>query len=741
MRRIRIAFLSLLFSCGTLLPLLVQTSAAEDLTGKTLKPAIGVKFGMESALGSLLGGTLTGDVTQVVVRRDEPTKLVLAVTYKGFQGAKLWCEVTGSDRKTLRQVKRSPTVTLEDATSEVECTVELDSNVPENTNIRSEYLRVCVAKPEKTTPSYVKAYELSKPWRTGIRPENVLLTVTLKPVGTTQSLGATPSAPIPPRLILMPAAGGTLRGSSPQLIMKRSVLPAPAPTTGGTASSSQAMIAQPPPGQAATASPSGSAVNNRIPIRNATFMTPNTAVILRTDMVVKMLPPSTTVTPINQNQFGVPAEDQNRGAKGPSAIPVEPLAELRSEDIDLDASHVLGVYPSFYPDQQDSLGIFYFLPYSYSLRWTEDQGYDMRMIYSATRSEGQAGDVAIAARLDAGLGIRERQIASELMAAYAKSRGSRFTALRALPVDSISVSISDDLRRYSIPADKIAVTGLSDILGQIDVSWLADPVTKENLQQALVEDVGISGRVTLFPSGGKLAPIDVPLRIRLADFVTFGPFRWNRADPWRNQTLYPIRLKYLNALVLDASSRPIVYSWDLSSTVVPPQGRAQWVAGSVPGWIDSQAKRVWLEYAVDATCAACDETVIRSITGGVSTSGPSQITFHTITPLADTGGYEIAAQVRSRYFDPQSHDSQTRTVVLSSDSKDFTIGPLYLGSRQAGESVSGDPLFEYFLTLTMKDGTTYRATRWVSSDDLRLAIGKHQLEEAFGSLPGPGGSR
>jgi hypothetical protein len=249
--------------------------------------------------------------------------------------------------------------------------------------------------------------------------------------------------------------------------------------------------------------------------------------------------------------------------------------------------------------------------------------------------------------------------------------------------------------------------------------------------------VGISGRVTLYPSGGKLAPVDVPIQIRLADFVTFGGFRWSRAEPWRNKTQYPIKLKYLNALVLDSSSRPIVYSWDLSSTTVPPQGRAQWVAGAVPGWIDSQAKRVWLEYAVDASCASCDETVIRSITGGVSSTGPSQITFHTITPLADAGAYEIAAQVRSRYFDPQSRDAQTRTLVLSSDSKDFLLGPIFLGSRQPGESVPGDPLFEYFLTLTMKDGATYKASRWIPSDDLRLAIGRHQLEEALGALPGP----
>src|SRR5204863_7246223 len=101
----------------------------------------------------------------------------------------------------------------------------------------------------------------------------------------------------------------------------------------------------------------------------------------------------------------------------------------------------------------------------------------------------------------------------------------------------------------------------------------------------------------------------------------------------------------------------------------------------------------------DATYADCDGTGLRSSAGGVATSGPSQITFHTITPLADAGGYEIAAQVRSKYFDPQSHDSQTKTVVMYSDAKDFVLGPLYLGSRQPGESEPGDPHFEYFLTL------------------------------------------
>jgi hypothetical protein len=206
---------------------------------------------------------------------------------------------------------------------------------------------------------------------------------------------------------------------------------------------------------------------------------------------------------------------------------------------------------------------------------------------------------------------------------------------------------------------------------------------------------------------------------------------------WKNETPYPIKLKYLNALMFDASNHPVVYSWDLSGARVPPAGRAQWAADAVPGWIDAKAKRVWLEYAVESSCQSCDESVIRSITGGATSAGPSSITFHTITPIADAHASEISVLVRSKYFDPQSRDLQTKSVVFDADGKDFTMGPLYLGSRQPGESVPGDPLFEYKLMVGYSTGNSNEATKWLSSDHLRQLIGRGQLEDAFGAMPAP----
>jgi len=739
MRRNLHAFLAALLGCGGLF-LFTPSDARADLTGKTLKPVVGMKFGVESALGSLLGGTITGEVTEAGVTREEPTRIVVSVSYSGFEGGKVWAEATTSDRKTPKWLRNAGPAKIESTPGQVELTLELDPNSPDNTLIKTSYLKVCVARADKSTPAYVKAFEMPKTWERGMRAENVLVTVTPKPIGTTATLGPTPGAPLPPKTIrpglattaMLPARSITLL---PRTAATTQPAPAaPAPSTSTTAPMVARPIDRATTRQIVGTTPTATARTTTAATSPAAIklMTPNTAVASKAEPASKMLP-TAQIAKLNLYHFGVPKADQDKGAKGPGDTPIEPMGELRAEDIELDPSHVLGVFPAFYPDQNAASGIYYFLPYSYSLRWTPEGGYDLRMIYSAAGGEG-TGEVAMAARLDAGLGIRERQIASDLVQAYARAHSLPFTALRALPIDSISVSIADDLRRYSIPGDKIAVTGLSDFLGQIDVSWITDPVTKENLQQALIEDVGISGRVTLHPSGGKLAPVDVPLQIRIADFITFGGFRWSRAETWTNPTPYPIKLKYLNALVLDSSSRPIVYSWDLASAKVPPAGRAQWVAGAVPGWIDSQAKRVWLEYAVEATCPACDETVIRSITGGVSSSGPSSITFHTITPIADAGAHEITALVRSKYFDPQSREVQTKTVVLTGDGKDFTVGPIYLGSRQPGESVPGDPLFEYLLTVTKSDGSETRAAQWITGNDLRQSIGRHQLEVA-GAMP------
>jgi len=118
----------------------------------------------------------------------------------------------------------------------------------------------------------------------------------------------------------------------------------------------------------------------------------------------------------------------------------------------------------------------------------------------------------------------------------------------------------------------------------------------------------------------------------------------------------------------------------------------------------------------------------------VSGTAASEITFHTLSPLADANALEIVAEVRSRYFDPHARELRVKRVVLDADGKDFRLGPLFAAAN--AERPGSDPLFEFRLLLTMKDGRPESgAARWIPSRDLRVPIGRFQHETSLGALP------
>src|SRR5206468_1072750 len=186
--------------------------------------------------------------------------------------------------------------------------------------------------------------------------------------------------------------------------------------------------------------------------------------------------------------------------------------------------------------------------------------------------------------------------------------------------------------------------------------------TRDFILETLLQDIGVAGTVTFRPSGGGLGARQVEVRMLLADPGTFGAFAWTRHEPWHNRTPYPLRLRYLHALRHQPGSPAVVYTWSLGETRVPPNGIVAWDASRVPGWIDSEASRMWLDYSIERDCAECDQRVTEALTRGVSRAGSAQITFHTLTPLADVQAHELDLEVRSRYFDPEYRDAQARNA-------------------------------------------------------------------------------
>jgi hypothetical protein len=665
--------------------------------------------------------TATGSIERVVVSEDGADRLVLSVTYRGLPKLRLAGELRGRDRRRQPYIVAQP-VTLDNPDGEATLAFELQPNVPEGARIETASLRVVAFDPARSSsfPVVSRLYALPKQWNAATAPSNLVLTVSPRAIGTAARLGSRPDYAAPPK-ILVPMRGAALSGVA--VSPMRSDQPRPAAT--------------PPPARPMAAvvrdhrTPAAATVRDHR-TSSTTNVRDHRAIADRARTTNETLKPDSKLVMVDRFRYGIKAEDAKQGAQGPAAAAIELLEGLRSEDIGLDPAELLSISTSIYPDKNPASGIFYYHPRSYHLEWTPDSGYAMRILYGAA-SGGAAGDVLMATRLKSGLDLSEVQLATDLLNAYKRRNPTvSFSALRPLPLEKngTDVSFGSVLGQYSIPKEKIAITALSDVLGEIEVSWVTDPVTKENLQLALIEDIGISGEVSFTPTGGALAP-QIPIAIQLADRDSFGRLRWNREEGPRNATPYPIRLRFLHALCIDPRNNlPILYTWSLDDTEVPPMARVRWDASRVPAWIDTEAKRVWVDYSVSQNCDACDKRVLEAITGGVTAVTAEQITFHTITPLADVGGYELTAQVRSKFFDPKDRAVLVKSLVLGADNQDFTLRPIYSAGRREGE-----PLFEYRLDLAMPDGTLHRGSRWISSDTLRVLVGRAQLEQSLGTLP------
>lgn len=750
------------------------TACAEGfsgLRGQELRPFAD----QQEVIGGMLRGLFSDEaahIDAVSVEEDDEERLTLRVRGTRLNGKLVVGEVLGADKAVQRQVS-SPRTRVPDTGEATGLTLTLATDAAEGTDLHSAYLRLRVLREGRALAEAQQMFHLPKRWQRAVPPENLTVRVVMRPEGAAARLREDRPQLVIPRLrpvmaVAMLAAPALevdtnrpgmdfrsfdLSTADPKLCEQacardnrcrsftyvkpgvqgrnaRCWLKSGVPASRRDTCCVSGLKAAPQPSPTPSPAPAAGAPLIARPL----LISPR---LLATPAPVKPAVTTLAASPklmldMSRFKFGIPAEDQGKGARGPAAMPIDLVSQIGFE-AGQDPGEVMRIWPQVYQDRNPASGVFYFMPKAYHLQWDPVEGYGLRMLYGAATGDGAAGGVVMAASLSAGVDSGDIAFVGDLLRAWQKRHpGSVYSELRRLPIDKPpEIGLAGGLQQvYNIPPDKIAINAISDALGEIDVQWLTDPVTKENLQIALVEDVGINGSLTFTPAGGALPPQRIPVSIQLADSATFGDFRWQRGQTWRNQTPYPIRLRYMHALLFE-DDLPIVYSWHLGDTTVPPKAQAEFDAAGVPRWLDGRAKRMWLDYGVERDCAACDREVIATLTGGVSTLGAAPVVFHTLTPLADLNAAEMSVMVRSRFFDARSREPrQLGPLVLNADASDFRIGPLYQDPDATG------PLFEYRIELVLKDGTTFTGDTWVPSDKLRVVVGTAQVRQSLGRLPG-----
>jgi len=743
-----------------LIPLLTPALAQHDqeLVGRQLQRDLEGREALADGLIGMLSEARMPAIEAVRISQAQPDLLALSLQVTMLDQLDLVAQLlreNGQIETRIDDVMVQPASSGEGAQ---EVRFELPDRIAEGTEFQTHYVSFQFKKLGQSIPGIEWRYPLLKHWTKTVSPENLVVSVTPSPLGQAAHLPATLSTarplPKPPQLNIRTEL------LQPRYQLKRldnvQLQPQERPSSNPQTVKPVTQIMQPAvvtsaSRKLATAAEDKPSSSNQLTINPDTLRqisTPQLAhkiklsdrqqkILTQTDVVRARLPAAQL-----KNITGLKQEDRARGAQGPGEQTIDLLSIIHA-DTDIPLNQILGIHRYLHLDRNPDSGVLYYVPRDFNLRWTPDNGFDLNMLYAAVE-EGAPGQVLMALRLESGVRAHDNPLIRQLAQAYRKlrQRGLKVEVVRPLPVTSKHpvVNLADSLgAHFDIPSDDLVATVFSDVLAEIEVSWVTDEITKENIELVLGRGNGLGGDVTFTLDGVPKTQVSIPARVRLADHATFGRIPWERNRQWRNRTPYPLRLKRLHALVFDDDT-PMVYSWQLGDAEVPPQARVDWQAEAIPVWIDTKASRMWIEYAVVDDCSNCTEAVMRDITYGANRAASREsVRIVTLTPLADLGAAEISVRLRSRYFDSEGSELQTRTpIVVDADRSEFDAGQVYLVERQAGEERPDDPLFEYQIEVVMPDGTIHQpdSDHWVPGHRSRLLIGTVQVEQSLGHLPG-----
>jgi len=431
--------------------------------------------------------------------------------------------------------------------------------------------------------------------------------------------------------------------------------------------------------------------------------------------------------------------ETDKGAQGPDNNPI-PLFEDLTVTKDFEFPYeITNISMDVFPDKNPASGIFYYMPAAYHLRWTPDDGYAFRVLYGTATAEN-SGDVRMSATLSPDISKKEIDLISKLVASYAsRNPGMKFDKLRLIPIqENPTVSFPSDLNNlYEITADKVAVNITSSLREPFQISWVTDNNTKDEMQVSLLEKTGIQGIMSLQPQSVNIPEIKIPVIITLADNRTIGRIdleskKW-RTNAWKNQTPYPLKLKYLHMLLVKedgSKSTPFIYSWSINDLVVPVSSSVSFDASNVPSWLDDadMAQRIWVEYSV-VDCDECDRVIINTITGGTYGTNTRKVTFETFQIFENIDAQFIQIKVRSKQGDPKGEKIvEFEPIRIYQDNELAESGQLYV-------PLEDELSFEYFITVVMKNGNSHRADKWIGSGEPEIYLGLDAIRNAIPGLP------
>lgn len=697
--------------------LLVFTTAFSQqnysgLLNKELKPELGGSQVIGNIIDRLLYGNFSGSVTTVKVLDDAELSLTVGVNFVGYSEGYIHLLAADADGNQLPSFPVR-TVPIDKDKKDITLTLDFDRKAwPENQPFSVPRLVVLVSKNDKATHGVRTLYTLNKQFVNPFSAENLVLPVKMIPVGSAASL---------PAVITNP---GNFKPILPQrniynVIKNKQVYLFKVDTAAAKAKS-------------ATAATTTAGTPAHVVAKPAVkLMNPDVR------MVSVLTYP--ILTPMPTSTGGSSAPPPSKDPQGPSDSPLSFWGDFILSDVDFESQNELtSVSLTIYPDKNPESGIFYYLPIAYDVKYDKEKGFAFNMDYGTVRDGGRENRVRMSGILSSGISLNEIQFIKALMEAYkVQNPGLKLEKPLPLPISETPViTLGDELQHFGIT--NVNINNTSSITDPVEFSWMTDGTTAAELENLLRANSGIIGKMKIRPQGSTLPTQEIPVRIRLIDENTFGRFNMSPADfrtkTWRNETPFPVRLKYLHCMVIDKNSDgkegPIIYSWDLANTQVPVKSQVKFNTDTVPSWLDNhkgKQARIWLEYSVVDTCVPCNESVFRGIVQSTSRPQLNDVVFRLLPFFEEYKVSYLDVEMKSTQGSPSgSSEILFPPVHCTRDSSDLVIGKLYLPA-------GAEPAFDYRVTVVTREGAEMKSA-WIRHNSLSVPFGSFQLKNLFPSF-------
>lgn len=423
-------------------------------------------------------------------------------------------------------------------------------------------------------------------------------------------------------------------------------------------------------------------------------------------------------------------------SKGPSSKKIS-LNSLVKSDLVENVSNLFGIEYVF-EDEEIKSGYFYWYPEKYSLKWTMEDGFSAKNIYSS-KTESDENDIQFYAELITGIDSEKLKSIQSILAIYAKEKYDiEEVTLLPLPI-SKNPSFHNNWKTM-FGVEPIAILQGNDISSSVKIEFNVSQNNMAKIGVALLNELGLSGSLEFTPINNLLPKINIPLEISLHPKSQYllGPNEIRSGSRekryWKNSACHPLEVETINFLVLNhsPSCQPnfVVYSWKLFDKEGDPiyaPGKSNLYIGldeTLKVLLKDQKKVFarWLDFEV-LEKNECNAQIINQLIAN-SFDLKGAITVEQILLFEQIPDIQrITVKVRSYQFSFSENQKITKEISFTAAGQSKgSIGPVLFTKNKR------TPYYDYQVVVVKEDGEKYTSS-WISEEGDLLTIGTNIIKK------------